>query len=348
MADRIGVMLTSCGGLVIPGIVACLRAEGDYAFHIIGVDVDAQAVGAHFVDGFHTVPAGLDPAYPERILELAQQEDVDVIVPLSDEESLGLSGHRDRFAEKGIRVLCSDMKAVDIASDKGKMLKFLQTKGVPTPEFFCPTSLKMMDEAVESLGYPEREIVLKPARARGARGFWILSEKRNGQDLILKERGLQRLPYPIVRSLLAERPALPPLVVMQYLSGADFNVDVLSWQGETLYCIPILRIVPDAGPVQVGRIINDAAIDAMVEKIIAAFGFSYNINVELAYPDKTRNQMPLVYEINARVSAPIAAYRAAGVNLLLYGILLALGREVPKNKPYKSITMRRCWQEIYS
>ena len=341
-------MFTSCGGLIIPGIVACLRAEVDYVFHIVGVDMDAQAVGAHFVDSFHIVPAGLDPAYPERILELAQQENVDVIVPLSDEECLSLSGHRERFAEKGVRGLCSDVKMIEIASDKGKTLTFLRNKGVPTPEFFCPTSLRMMDEVVESLGYPEREIVLKPTRARGARGFWILSEKRNGQDLIFKERCLQRLPYPIVRSLLAERPDLPPVVVMQYLHGADFNVDVLSWQGETMYCIPIQRIVPDAGPVQVGRIVNDTAIDTMVEKIIAAFGFSYNINVELAYPDKTRNQMPLVYEINARVSAPIAAHRVAGVNLLLYGILLALGREVPKNKPYKNITMHRFWQEIYS
>ncbi len=348
MAERIGVLLTSCGGLVIPGMVECLRAEKDYDFHIVGVDMRAQAVGAHFVDRFHTVPGGLDPAYPEAILEVAQQENVDVIVPLSDEEVLGLCQHRERFAREGIAVLCSDVEATETSSDKGKMLTFLQERGVPVPGFYCPTSLVEMDEAIESLGYPEQEVVLKPTRARGARGFWILSEKHNGQDLILKERCLQRLPYPVVRSLLAERPNLPPVVVMQYLRGLDFNVDVLAWQGETLYCIPIQRIVPDAGPVQVGRIVHDGRIDAMVEQTVAAFGFSYNVNVELAYPDDADQGDPLVYEINPRVSAPIAAHRVAGVNLLLFGILLALGQEVPRNLSYEKVTMQRCWREVYS
>ena len=347
MAERIGVLLTSCGGLVIPGMIECLRAEEDYDFHIVGVDMCAQAIGAHFVDDFHTVPAGLDPTYPERILELARQENVDVIVPLSDEEVLGLCRHRERFAREGIAVLCSDVEATETSSDKGKMLTFLQERGVPVPEFYLPTSLVEMDEAVELLGYPEQEVVLKPTRARGARGFWILSEKHNGQDLILKERCLQRLPYRVVRSLLAERPTLPPVVVMQYLRGLDFNVDVLAWQGETLYCIPIQRIVPNAGPVQVGCIVHDARIDAMVEQTVAAFGFSYNVNVELAYPDETGQGYPLVYEINPRVSAPIAAHRIAGVNLLLLGVLLSLGREIPRGLPYRDVTMQRCWQEVY-
>jgi carbamoyl-phosphate synthase large subunit len=348
MTKRIGVLLTSCGGLVIPGIVECLRAEKDWYFYIVGVDMQDQAVGAHFVDSFHTVPSGLEPAYPERILKVAQQENIDVIVPLSDEEVLALSQNRESFTEKGMAVLCSDMEAVATSSDKGKMLAFLQERGVPVPGFYQPASMVELDEAVELLGYPEQEIVLKPVRARGGRGFRILSEKVSGQDLVLKERYLQRFPYPALRPLLAEKPTLPPLMVMQYLSGRDFNVDALAWQGETLYCIPVERLVPEAGPVQVGRTVHDARIDAMVKQIVAAFGFSYNINVELAYPDDTDRGSPLIYEINPRVSAPIAMHRAAGVNLLLLGILLGMGRDIPRNLAYKDITMQRCWQEVYS
>jgi hypothetical protein len=156
------------------------------------------------------------------------------------------------------------------------------------------------------------------------------------------------LPYRVVRSLLAEWPALPRVMVMQYLRGPDFNVDVLAWQGETLYCIPIQRIVPQAGPVQVGRIVHDSRIDAMVEQTVAAFGFSYNVNVELAYPDEAGDGIPLVYEINPRISAPIAVHRAAGINLLLFGVLLARGREIFRGLPYREITMQRCWREVFS
>ncbi|OGO20355.1 MAG: hypothetical protein A2144_08745 [Chloroflexi bacterium RBG_16_50_9] len=348
MSKRIGVILTSCGGLVIPGLVGCLRAEKDYNFHIVGVDMNAQAVGAHFVDSFHIVPSGLAPAYPERILEVARKEKVKVIVPGSDEEVLALSQHREKFVKEGITVLCSDAEAVATSSDKGKMLAFLQERGVPVPGFYRPTSVAELDKAVELLGYPEQELVLKPARSRGGRGFRILSAKASGPDLVLKEPYLQRFPYPALRPLLAEKPELPPLVVMQYLSGRDFNVDALTWEGETLYSIPIERLVPEAGPVQVGRTVHDAHVDAMVVQIVSAFGFSYNINVEVAYPDETDQGIPLVYEINPRISGPIAVHRAAGVNLLLFGILLGLGQDVPRHLAYREITMQRCWQEVYS
>lgn len=348
MSEKIGVLLTSCGGLVIPGIVECLRAEKEYDFRIVGVDMQAKSVGMHFVDSFHTVPSGTHPDYPEKILELARRENIDVIVPLSDEEVVSLSHHRNSFAAEGITVLCSDAKAVETSADKGKMLTFLREKGVSVPRFACPATLAEMDEAVELLGYPEKELVLKPTKAHGARGFWIVSEKRNGQDLILKERQLQRLPYPVLRSLLAERPTLPPVVLMQYLYGRDFNVDALTLHGEMLYCMPIQRIIPDAGPVQMGCLVHDQHIDDMVEQIVAAFDFSYNVNVELAYPDETGQGDPLVYEINPRASGPIAAHRPAGINLLLFGILLALGRDVDRGLNYSEITMQRCWREVYS
>ena len=348
MHKNIRILMTSCGGLVFPGMVECLRVEKEYAFHIVGVDMDSNAVGAHFVDKFYTVPSGVDPSYPWKIIEIAQKENIHVILPLSDEELISLSKYRDEISGKGIVLLCSEFKAVETASDKGKMLNFLKERNVPVPEFYVPNSLEELDEAVESLGYPGKEIVLKPTKSRGGRGFWILSEKYEGPQLILGSQYLQHLPYPVIRSFFCEPASFPEIIVMQYLRGPDFNVDVLSWQGEILYCIPMQRLVPDAGPVQVGRIVQDHSIDEMVKQIVAAFGFSYNINVELAYANKSEKGIPLVYEINPRASGPIAANRKAGVNLLLNGILLSLGYRFPKKLTYKEIMMQRCWREVYS
>ena len=340
--------MTSCGGMVFPGMVECLRAEEEYAFYIVGVDMDSNAVGAHFVDKFYTVPSGVDPSFPRKIIEIAQKENIHAILPLSDEESVSLAACREEISGKGFALLCSELKAVETASDKGKMLNFLKERDVPVPAFHVPNSLEELDDAVESLGYPENEIVLKPTKSRGGRGFWILSEKCEGPQLILESQCLQHLPYPVIRSFFCEQPTFPKIVVMQYLSGPDFNVDILSWQGETLYCIPMQRLIPDAGPVQVGRIVKDHSIDKMVKQIVAAFGFSFNINVELAYPNEADKGPPLVYEINPRVSGPIAANRVSGVNLLLNGILLSLGYSFQHNLTYKEIMMQRCWREVYS
>lgn len=348
MAEKICVLITCAGSMVIPGMVSCLREEKDYEFRFIGIDIYENAVGGKFVDNFYKGPKSTDPAFPDRILEIALKENVDLIIPGDDDSAVALSKFIDRFEKKKIAILSSEALAVGIATDKGKMLSFLKKRGLTTPRFYLPSSLEKLDEAVELLNYPENEIVLKPTRGIGSRGFWILSEKVNGQDLILKERHLQRLPYPVVRSLISERSSLVPLMVMEYLSGSDFNVDVLADRGKTLYTIPVKRIVPDAGPVQEGRIIKDRKIDNIVKQVVATFGFSYNINIELAYRDKSDDGDPLIYEINPRISAPIAIHKYAGINLLLFGILLRLGKSIPKGLKYNEIFMQRCWQEVYS
>jgi len=148
--------------------------------------------------------------------------------------------------------------------------------------------------------------------------------------------------------LLTDKPSLPEVVVMEYLEGPDFNVDCLSVDGESVYQIPIRRVKPDAGPVQIGETTHDSRVQEMAEEICNSFGFEYNTNVELAYPTDQQEREPLVYEINPRVSGPIATHSAAGVNLLLYGILSAIGLGAPKGEDFDDIRVHRCWQEIYS
>ena len=86
----------------------------------------------------------------------------------------------------------------------------------------------------------------------------------------------------------------------------------------------------------------------IVQQVVSVFGLSFNTNIELAYRDKLDKANPLIYEINPRISAPIAMHKYAGINLLLLGILLCLGKSIPTNLKYNEIYMQRCWQEVYS
>ncbi len=344
---QITAIMTSCGGEIIPGIIDCLRSEPDYDFKIIGVDMDDDAVGQRFADAFYTVPGGLDEQYIPRMREIVETEAVDVIVPLSDQETRSLSKHKNVLQTAGAEVLTPDGEAVEISSDKGSMLKYLDDHGVSVPEYRLPDSFEELDEAVAELGYPEKKVVMKPRRQRAARGFWILSDERSTQDLVMNEKSLQTLPYESLKRLLTDKPSLPEVVVMEYLEGPDFNVDCLSLDGETEYQIPIRRVKPDAGPVQIGETTHDKRVQKMSKQISDAFRFEYNTNVEVAYRTEEEADEPLVYEINPRVSGPIATHKAAGVNLLLYGILAALDHSIPTNKDFNEIRVHRCWQEIY-
>lgn len=345
---QITALITSCGGEIIPGIIDCLRSEPGYDFELIGVDMDDDAIGRRLVDAFYTVPGGLNDEYTPRMREIVESEAVDVIVPLSDQETRSLSKNKDLFRASGAKVLTPDREAVEISSDKGSMLKYLDDKGVSVPKYRLPNSFEALDQAVSELGYPEKEVVMKPRLQRAARGFWLLSDERSTQDLVMNEKCLQTLPYDALRDLLTDKQSVPDVVVMEYLEGPDFNVDCLSVDREAVYQIPIRRVKPDAGPVQVGETTHDSQVQSMAKNICDTFGFEHNVNVELAYPTDQQKSDPLVYEINPRVSGPIATHKAAGVNLLLFGILSSLGEEIPLDEEFEDIRVNRCWQEIYS
>ena len=69
---------------------------------------------------------------------------------------------------------------------------------------------------------------------------------------------------------------------MEYLAGSDFNVDVLAYQGTPLYIVPNERLLPQAGPVQVGLVREERKIQKLAEEVVKTFNFDYYVNVEIA------------------------------------------------------------------
>ena len=343
---KIRVILTSVGGLVAPNMIKSLKEDTSDEFYIVGVDVNEEAVGFHFADKSYTVPQGNSNEYSEHLLNIAKKEKVDVILPLSDEELLSLSKNKEKFKKEGILIPCSDYEIVNIASNKATMLQFLEKSGIPVPEYRIPHNINELQTAAEALGYPKEPVVFKPCRARGARGFWVLRGDIDKRHTILYSRDRQEISFEWLLESLADNKQFPDVLVMEYLPGEDFNVDVLAWHGDSLYIIPNQRIVPKAGPVQVGRIKEDREVQNMVRRVVKEFGFDYWVNVEAAY-SKEPDSSPLVYEINPRISAPIVATKAAGVDLLRLGIKLALGEKVGSNLSFRETKMIRYWNELF-
>ncbi len=340
------LLLTSVGGLVAPGMIKSLKSCRDYDLYITGVDSQPDAVGFKFVDSSHVVVRGDDPSYAKEILDIAKREKIDIVIPLSDEETLALAKDKDLFEREGIKVATSSYEVVKIASNKASMLEFLKDKGVPVPDFYMSKSIEELKANAKRLGYPDKRIVFKPTTSRGARGFWILDAKLNKRDWLLKSRARQEITLEWLIEALDKDKDFPDIVLMEYLEGDDFNVDILAKSGKALYCVPNKRIVPDAGPVQVGHIKEERAVQDLAARVVDAFGFNYCVNIEIAYRGRD-NKEPFIYEINPRISAPIVANKAAGIDLLLKTIKLALGEEIDETLRFKDTKMFRYWDEVF-
>lgn len=339
--NEIRLILTSVGGLVSPGMIESLKRTGE-PFYIVGIDMQPDAIGFHFVDNNYVVPKGDSHDYIPCLMGIAKKEDIQVIVPCSDEELLSISKAKKDFEREGIIPVCSDYEIISVAIDKGAMLEFLRTKAIPTPSFCLPKDIGELRRGAEALGYPDNPIVAKPRLSQGGRGFRILKEQFD----LLGSRESYFMKVTHLIEIIKEYEEFPSIVLMEYLPGDEFSVDALADNGEPLYIVPRKRIRTIGGPSQIGEVVQNEEVKDMVKSIIQSFGFNFNVNVQLKYSSRFGGQ-PLVYEINPRVSGTIVANEAAGVNLLYYGIRKAMGLDIPKHAHIKEVKMIRYLKEFF-
>ena len=92
--------------------------------------------------------------------------------------------------------------------------------GVPTPETHLARTPEEFRAAAEALGYPERDVCMKPPTAKGSRGFRVLSAIVDRRYALLEAR-----PGPLPLSVDEALEAIgaddfPPLLVMELVDGA--------------------------------------------------------------------------------------------------------------------------------
>ena len=339
--NNANVLVTSVGGLVAPGIIENLRRIPEVS-RIVGVDASLDAIGFFMVDKSYVVPRGDENGYMDVLWSIIKTESVNLIIPASDEEVLTLSSHEISLREEGVAVLCPPFDIVSMVTDKGCMLKHLREKGFSVPKFYLPKTKKEVVEAAKALGYPEKPVVVKPRRGRGGRGVIVVKEK---DFQVLKARGLVQMKLEWILDILSAE-EISEIVLVEYLPGDEYSVDILADQGRVLFIMPRKRIKAILGPSQVGEIDwNEEVIDvvtALVQK--CKFHSIANIQLKYSYYGK-----PLITEINPRISGTIVASVAAGVNLIQEGIRHAFGLEptIPPMTHPQYVKMIRYLKEYF-
>lgn len=344
----LNVLLTACNGLITPSQIDCIREVTERKITIIGVDMSEVGPGTYMVDHFVKVPSADSEHYITHIESICIAYEVDLIIAKSDEEAKELSRHKDRLKSKGVTIMTNDFLMHVMAADKGNFLQHLRNENLPCAKFRIPESLKQFKEHCKELGYPDKSVVMKPRLGRGNRGMRIIQSSVAKGDLLLNHKPGSSLATleDIVEALSSpEINSFPEIVLMEYLPGKEYSVDVLLKDGEVLYAIPKVRVMPAPGLSIMGEVdMNEDVINA-VKDICKVYNFNHIINIQFRYSDDNKLYP---YEINTRVAASIAACNAAGVNLLYLGMKNALGEDIDTDLQVKDGTkMIRYYKELF-
>lgn len=297
MLAPLKIIVTACGCPGASTLVRMLQNNGERPVTVVGVDMDREAIGRFLTDTFYTVPAAADEtAYLERILEIVEREQPDVLFPESSSEVPVLAKHRATIEALGTKVIVSSPESIALANDKYAMYEALrEATDLLLPAYRWPKDLDEFVVAAHELGYPEKAVCFKPHVAKGSRGFRIMDAHISRRDLLLNYKPNSRyMSLDEFVTIFEQEPDFPDFLVMEYVEGQEVTTDSLCLDGEAL--LTTVKTVEQArwGVIVRGELVHRPDLLAQTAEILRVIPLSYNVNLQFIGEK--------LIEINPRVS----------------------------------------------
>ena len=296
--NRVNILFTSVGRRV--ALVQLFRdALDDLGVAGTIVTADMQSlVPARFTGDVHeTVPAVCDSGYVDRLIQICQEHDINLLVPLIDTELLLLARNNDRFAELGVTLLSSSEAVTEITIDKRRTHDFFVANGIVTPRVY-PSDYPWAN----GVSFP---VMLKPALGSGSIG-------------VVQASNLQELEFHF-RSICNP-------IVQEYVTGDEYTLDILvDLAGKVRSVVPRKRLEVRAGEMSKGVTVKHSELIAEGVRIAELLpGARGPITLQCFLTD---DGTITSIEINPRFGGGFPLSAAAGANFPRWIIEWVLGRD---------------------
>ena len=290
-------------------VLFCLSRQPELRIHMVSRDAASPFRYSRYVRSHHhfTRPQ-FDADFVSFIHLVAGRTGAQVLLPVDVEGMRFAIAHRRALAAV-LRVLpLPGAAAYEIAADKSLLASFMQQHGLPGPCTITDLAHRL-PEQLAALRFP---VLLKPTDGAGGRGI---------------------LRFQAAPELLAYVDHLPPgghYVIQTYLEGYDIDCNVLYEDGR-LVAYSIQRgLVENAdiyAPTQAIEFVQNAAVLAVVDRLMTALGWNGVAHLDLRYDAATGHIN--VIEINPRFWLTVVGSAvAAKVNFPALACHAALGEAV--------------------
>lgn len=311
------VLYPSCGALGWPAAWAELKEEGH---RIVGTDVRDEHHGKYLADEFYQVPPYSEPErYVRAIEEIDRAEDIDYVMGGHTRELILLQEHGFD------NVLAGPPEALRTTEDKFETYERFSHL---SPEFARVETSEELYREAERMGFPERTLCVKPVVGSGSRGFRILVDDYDKTEWTFEHK---KDPHMTIDEL-AELD-FPPLLLMEYLDGPVYHVDILADEGEVKKAVVSYRLEERFGFGFSLACEDRPEYVELAEEVVGELGLDYNCFIQVM-DDK-------LLEVGGRM----AGSGGIGLDLAKGAIDLAEGRE--PNTEVTPVKMIRYWKELF-
>jgi carbamoyl-phosphate synthase large subunit len=316
----ITVLLTSMGSTTAIGVVKSFRMQHEYNVKVVGTDINKpdRISGSAFCDFFSIVPPAADEnEYMETLLGLIERYDIDLVIPITDEELEVIAKYSDRIRKRSF-LLLSPYETIRTCNDKYLTYNAMQSYGIPTLDTMIPSPDILEKIKNSGLTYP---LIVKPRKGRGSQDLYRLNSP---DDLVL----LSRVENPLIQ---------------EYAPGPLHIVDMFCSGHTCSQIITRKNTILKAGVAYQSEISNEPSLVDYSMQIAKSMDFIGPVDVQWLFTAKG----PRLLEINPRFNASSCFNAYCGCNHALCALRMAdTGDPGPLCKP-ELFRMCRYWNEVY-
>lgn len=283
---------------------------------VFGTDCGDLAPAMYFVDKFFKIPKCNEEGYIASLINICDDENIDLLIPLYEKEFELLCNHRDRFNNIGTRLLLSDLDVISTFNDKYKTYEFLKENTINTPKSYIKNNLP------NNIKYP---LIIKPIDGMGSSNVFKVKNEKELSFFI---------DY-------VENP-----IIQEHIEGAEYTIDVLcDFNGKVISAVPRERLEVRSGEVSKSRTVKDFKIIDDVLDLCSKTKFVGPITIQCIVT--SRGEIKFI-EVNPRFGGGVPLSFEAGVDYGKYFKLMCKGEEItPIIGEFKEITMLRYDEAVF-
>lgn len=234
---------------------------------------------------------------------------------------------RALFAQRGCTVIApGDRNLARHLADKAAFMQGFSNPFLQVPPYRVFQDLAGYEQALAELA-DQGTLCIKPVQGIYGSGFRIL-RRSDPWKLLLSNNTLDLDPSEL-RRMLQVAPSPTPLLLMTYLEGLEYSVDVASWHGEVGVAVTRAK----EGRAQ--RVYPDPTLSEAAVHLAQTYGLSGVWNFQAK---EHRGQL-YILEINARMSGGLYQTHCSGVVPHQVAIQLAFGEQ-----PQPQVQDVRVWK----
>ena len=263
----------------------------------------------------------------EFVLEQAKNNNVKVL--LTGRNGINYEAHREAFNEAGIRLLtgATSVAALETIDDKFAFMQQCHEHDIPVADAWRFDNVLELEALLAKHGH--QPLCVKPVTGIFAQGFWRLGKDKEAakendeqydsfEHLYFTEEkkiNTEQFINAYANSLMVHECPIP-MLLMPFLSGQEYSIDVVCEYGEVLAAVTRYK----TGKIQ--HIGYEQPVMDVVIPLIKAFGCDGIVSVQTKADDDGQHR---VLEINSRPSGGIDYTTHSGVDLTQIGFGYWLG-----------------------